>query len=709
MRKARKKSLRKQKAKKVKHLKTSEFVDREFSLLEFNQRVLEMADDNNIPLLERLKFLTIFHSNLDEFFMKRMEANKRIKVYNVTESDGEEKIFSYNQPKSIRKKILELMTRADKIYTGSLLPLLKSHGIQLIDWKDLTPKELEFVNEIFIKKIFPILTPLAVDPGHPFPHISNLSTSLAVAMRYPGRSELFFARVKVPKVFPEWVQLGPRNHHELRWINLSDIISHHLEKLFPNMEIVDSFPFRIIRNIELEPDEDEADDILEMMEQILKERRFGNVVKLAVPSKANTWLLRFLMAELELNDEDIYEMKELLNYSGLKVIADLEIADYHYKPWTPTIPEALVEDPISIFHSISETDILVHHPYESFSASVEIFILTAVRDPNVLAIKMTLYRTNDNSQLIPALIRAAEAGKSVVCLIELKARLDEARNISWAQKLEEAGVHIVYGIVGLKTHCKLALIVRQEDKGIKCYTHIGTGNYNSVTANLYTDLGLITTNQEINNEVVELFHHITGRSQKREYKHLLVAPNNMKARFLEMINAEAKNARDSKPAYIIAKCNGLEDQDIIQALYKASQSGAKIDLIVRGICTLRPGLKDKSENIRVISIVDRFLEHSRIYFFQNGQEIPYDGLFYMGSADWMGRNLDRRIEVCTPIHDFELKQQILFILSTLLSDKVQAWEMKSDGQYVRLKASDNQDTSAQQKLMNYYFERSFQR
>ncbi|MCB0355818.1 MAG: polyphosphate kinase 1 [Bdellovibrionales bacterium] len=702
-----KKVTSKSKVSKVKRLKTGEYVDRELSMLEFNRRVLEQALDTHLPLLERVRFLTIFHSNLDEFFMKKIEASKRVKYYSVTEDDGEEKVYNYDQHKLIRKNALHLLDSAEQGFINSIEPELKKIGIHFIKWDELNSKELETISEMFDKKIFPILTPLAVDPGHPFPHISNLSTSLAVSLRYPGRPDLFFARVKVPKVFPEWILLTPKNNHELRYISFTEVISRNLDKLFPNMEIVATLPFRTTRNIELEPEEDETDDILEMMEQILKERRFGNVVKLEVPENANPWLLRFLMAELDLSEDDIYELKTILDYSSLRTIADLDIPEYHYKPWTPIIPDSLAEEPISIFHSISENDILVHHPYESFNASVEKFITSAVSDPNVLAIKMTLYRTNENSRLIKSLMRAAESGKSVVCLIEVKARLDEARNISWAQKLEEAGVHIVYGIVGLKTHCKLALVVRQEEKGIKCYSHIGTGNYNSTTAKLYTDLGLMTSHEEINNEVVELFHHITGRSQKREYKNLLVAPNNMKPQFIDMILNEAKNAREGKPAYIIAKCNGLEDQDIIQALYAASRSGVKIDLLIRGICTLRPGLKDKSENIRVISVVDRFLEHSRIYFFSNGHENPFAGNFYIGSADWMGRNLERRIEVCAPILNKDLKKQVLFILSTMLSDRKQAWEMQSDGSYKQLKSSGSkEDLSGQYQLMAYYRERT---
>ncbi|MCB0391043.1 MAG: polyphosphate kinase 1 [Bdellovibrionales bacterium] len=707
MRKVRKKISRKQKSKKVKRIKAGEFIDREFSMLEFNRRVLEQALDKNLPLLERVRFLTIFHSNLDEFFMKRVEASKRVKIYSVTEESGEDKVYNYDQYKLIRKQVLGLISVAEECYAKDLLPLLKSHGMHLIKWEELSSKELQIVNDMFDNKIFPILTPLAVDPGHPFPHISNLSTSLAVSLRYPGRSELFFARVKIPKVFPEWVLVTPKNNQELRWISLREIIERNLDKLFPNMEIVATLPFRTTRNIELEPEEEEADDILEMMEQILKERKFGNVVKLEIPKNPDPWLLRFLTAELELSEDDIYELHELLDYSSLNTIADIDIADYHFKPWSPVVPKALADDPISIFHCLSEGDILVHHPYESFGASVENFIISAVNDPNVLAIKMTLYRTNENSRLIRSLMRAAEAGKTVVCLIELKARLDEARNISWAQKLEEAGVHIVYGIVGLKTHCKVALVVKQEDPGIKSYCHIGTGNYNSQTAKLYTDLGLMTSNESITKEVVELFHHITGRSQKREYKNLLVAPNNMKLQFIEKILNEAKNARDGKPAYIIAKCNGLEDQEIIQALYTASKSGVKIDLIIRGICTLRPNQKDLSENIRVISIVDRFLEHSRIYYFADGQEDPCQGQFFMGSADWMSRNLERRIEVCTPIFDLNLKKEIFYFLSTLIGDRVQAWELNSDGSYARLKSNATSKTiSAQAQLMEYYLEHS---
>ncbi len=512
-----------------------EFLNREIQWLEFNARVLHEAVDERTPLLERVRFLGIFTSNLDEFFMKRVGGLKRQVEVGVERRAGG--LTPVQQLAAIRAKVLPLLRTQADCYRKAIAPELEKRGVGLVPWDRLTAKEKAFATGYFKANVFPVLTPLAVDPALPFPFISNLSVSLGVTLRHPEREEKLFARIKVPKIFPQWFQVrgdeatvGP-----FRFVSLTDVLRHNLKGLFPDMEILDVMPFRITRNADIDRDEEDTDDLLETIAEELKQRRFAEIVRLEHGPDPDPWMLQFLKEELELTDADVYECPALLDYADLKPVADLAIPELKYEAWTPLVPPPLQDDQAGIFQAIKSADLLVHHPYESFGASVERFIKAAVDDPKVLAIKMTLYRTGDDSPFIPLLIRAAEKGKQVVVLIELKARFDEERNIHWAQELEDAGVHVVYGVVGLKTHAKVALVIRQESDGVQCYVHLGTGNYHKDTAKLYTDVGLFTSKPAFCEDVVELFHFLTGRSLKRTYRKLLVAPSGMKDRFLEMI------------------------------------------------------------------------------------------------------------------------------------------------------------------------------
>lgn len=682
---------------------TELFLNRELEWLEFNSRVLHEAVDERTPLLERVKFLEIFTSNLDEFFMKRVGGLKKQIVAGVR-SRSLDGLTPSEQINLIREKVKKLLHEYSRTFSLSIRPDLSKNGIHLLSWDDLRDEEKNFSDQYFKKNVFPVLTPLSVDPAHPFPFISNLSTSLGVTLKHPEDDEKLFARVKIPMVLQQWIRLSlDEPNGEYRFIGLYDLIRKNIGKLFPNMEIVDVMPFRITRNADLERDEEDTEDLLELIEEELRERRFADVVRLEHGPDANPWMLNLLMDELDLRIEDLYEVPFFDEIVSLKGVSSLNIPKLRYEQWTPcVIPEVLDQN---IFSVIKERDILVHHPYESFSASVEQFIKLASEDPLVLAIKMTLYRIGDNSPFVPFLIRAAESGKQVVCLIELKARFDEERNIQWAQALESAGVHVVYGIVGLKTHAKVALVVRNEGDGLRCYAHFGTGNYHVQTSNLYTDLGFFTSNPEYTNEIVDLFHFLTGVSRKRDFKKILVAPINMKDRFLELIESEIKNYLNGRPARIIAKMNSLEDQSIIRSLYRASNVGVSIDLIVRGFSVIRPQVKGLSVNIRVISVIGRFLEHSRIFYFQNGELDPINGEFFIGSADWMRRNLLARLEVVCPIEDRGLREKCWEILQLIINDKRQAWEMQSDGHYEQRVPETESQIGSQSLLMNLTRER----
>ena len=688
---------RKKKPKVLEHPRSSEveFTNREVGWLNFNRRVLNEADDARTPLLERVRFLSICNSNMDEFFMKRVGGLKRQVALGISpkSSDGKTPI---QQLQEIRLQILQIVKHQAHAYAGVLKPALKENGIQLLKWGDLSAKEKEWMHRYYIKNVFPVLTPLSVDPGHPFPFISNLSTSLGITLRHPEREERLFARVKVPQVLPQWIRIES-DASECRFVSLLEVIKENLSGLFPAMQVLNVMPFRLTRNADITRDEEDAEDLLEMIEEELRMRRFAEVVRLEHGPNPDPWMLKFLIEELELTDDDVFEVSEELDYTTLNIVADADFPKLKYEPWAPVLPPAFSEDdPLQVFHLLRHSDQLVHHPYESFSGSVEKFIRAAADDPKVLAIKMTLYRTGDNSPFIKSLIRAAEAGKQVVCLVELKARFDEERNIYWAQELENAGVHVVYGVVGLKTHAKTTLIVRQELEGLKCYAHIGTGNYNVTTARFYTDLGLFTSREEITSELVEFFHFLTGRSLKNNYENLLIAPVNMFSRFKMMIEREGEHAKAGRPAQIFAKMNNMEENDIALVLYAASQKGADVDLLIRGFCCLRPGVPGLSEKVRVFSVIGRFLEHSRIFYFRNGMINPLDGDFYIGSADWMYRNLHARVECVVPIKEKALKEKIWELIQLHLKDSRQTWDMHADGSYTQRKGG---ETGVQAQLM----------
>jgi len=673
----------------------TEFTNREIGWLNFNRRVLFEAEDPRTPLLERLKFIGISNSNLDEFFMKRVGGLKRQVAFGISpkSSDGKTPV---QQLLEIRKIVQQMVKDQDHCYAKLLKPALKDKNIHLLKWKELSAKEKEIAQKYYMKNVFPVLTPLSVDPGHPFPFISNLSTSLGVTLKAPNSDEKMFARVKIPQVLAPWVRVD-LGTAEYKFVSLVEVIKENLKDLFPNMQVLEVMPFRLTRNADITRDEEDAEDLLEMIEEELRLRRFAEVVRLEHGPNPDPWMLKFLMEELELTEDDIYEVQEELDYSGLAFLGDLPLPQLRFDPWAPIVPPAFNdEDPTQIFNVIRHSDQLVHHPYESFSATVEKFIRAAAEDPKVLAIKMTLYRTGDNSPFIKSLVRAAEMGKQVVCLVELKARFDEERNIYWAQALENAGVHVVYGIVGLKTHAKTSLVVRQEAEGLRCYAHIGTGNYNITTSRYYTDMGLLTAREELTSELVEFFHYLTGRSLKSDYKYLLVAPVNMFTRFKQMIDREIENAKAGKPSGIIAKMNNMEENDISLALYKASQAGVSIELLIRGFCCVRPGVKGLSEKVKVISTIGRFLEHSRIFYFRNGAADPIDGEFFIGSADWMYRNLHARVECVVPILDRALKEKIWEALQAHLKDHRQTWDMNADGNYTQRKGH---EIGVQQQLM----------
>ncbi len=677
------------------------FFNRDHSWIEFNARVLEMCADATTPLLERVRFMAIYSRNLDEFYMKRVGA-----LRHAIETGTSPASFGPLTPAQVLHTIRTRVTQLDALQTAilkdQLLPALREAGIQLLDWSDLSDAERAEAQAWFRRNVFPILTPLAVDPGHRFPFISNMSVSLGLVVRRPGEPETMFARVKVPEL--------PSRMYELRsgrrFLPVQEIIEHNLEELFPGMEILQVLPFRVTRDAEIEPERDASDDLLESVEQKLKERKFARVVRLEVTAGASPRILRFLMEELDLGAEDIYESKGLTDYGILDAIADIDMPALRYSRWTPLPPVELAgEEGSSIFSRIRKGDILLHHPYQSFDLSVEKFISTAADDPKVLCIKQSLYRTSGDSPFISSLIRAAESGKQVAVLVELRARFDEARNIEWARKLENAGVHVAYGVIGLKTHTKTALVVRQESDGIRCYGHIGTGNYNSRTARVYEDIGILTSDPLITEDLVGLFNYMTGRSRQTRFNKLLIAPVSMKRRFIELIEREIQIQKSGSPGRIIAKMNQVEDRGVMDALYRASKAGVQVDLIVRGFCCLRPGVAGLSENIRVRSILGRFLEHSRIFYFGCGKSEPLDGEFFIGSADWMYRNLQTRVEAATPIERLEHRRVLWTTLEYALADVRQSWQLRSDGVYVRvagdaLAKDDPRQLGLHQRLMN---------
>lgn len=659
------------------------YLNRELSWLDFNARVLAEALDERVPLLERLKFLAIFSTNLDEFYMVRV-AGLRRKVAAGSTQYAPDPLAPEEQLDAIRHRVRDLIGQRREVLKRELLPRLAQHGIQLVGMDALEEAERARVHAFFEAQAFPVLTPLAVDPGHPFPYISNLSLSLAVDIKDPVTGKAHFARVKVPRSLPRWVPIG-RGHC---YVPLEEVIGAHLGALFAGMVVERWYTFRITRYSDLDLGQmDQPEDLLETIEQQVFQRRFGEVVRLEVqrdmPERIRTLLLEEL-SESEtqlvapLGPDDVHDTDDLLELGDLMQLAMLDLPDLRDPPHAPQVPSAF-RDSRNMFEAIRERDILVHHPYESFGASVEAFLEAAANDPQVLAIKLTLYRTSGDTAIVRALTEAAEAGKQVAVIIELQARFDETNNITFARTMESVGIHVAYGLPGLKTHAKTILVVRRDHDGIRRYVHIGTGNYNSKTARLYTDMGLFSCHPELGADLSDLFNSLTGVSRQKFYRRLAVAPVSLRARLLELIDRETAHARAGKGGRIIAKMNALVDPEIIAALYRASQAGAQIDLIVRGICCLVPGLAGTSEHIRVISIIGRFLEHSRIAYFANAGHPEY----YIGSADWMPRNFDRRVEVMTPIDDPALHKGIEAVLSTCLNDNRQAWELGADGQYRR--------------------------
>ena len=684
----------------------AEFLDRDLSWLQFNRRVLHEALDPRTPLLERLLFLGIFTSNLDEFFMKRVGTVR-------TPRGDKTQLADYEPPvrrlAAIRESVLPMLRDQARAFRDEIRPALSERGIHLLNWSGLTPSEQEQANRYFRDNVFPVLTPQSVDPSHPFPFMSNLSVSLAVAMANPYTDEKLFARVKVPKLLPQWIELSGAESGQRRFVALRDLIQENLPILFSGMTIREVMPLRVTRSAAVEYDLDEDEDLLEMVTEELRQRRLQKVVRLEHRPAQDRWLLEMVVEQLDLPPDRVYELEGELDYTDFAQIAALKVPELRYTPWTPTVPPALASDDADMFSLIRSGDLVVHHPYESFDATVSKFIRVAVDDSNVLAIKLIVYRTSDDSPFVPLLIQAAEQGKQVACLVELLARFDEQRNIRWANALEDAGVHVVYGILGVKTHVKAAVVVRREPDGLRSYVHIGTGNYNPQTAKLYTDLGLFTCQSEIAADIVELFHSLTGRSIKQDYDRLLVAPVNMKERFLSMIHRERDNHLAGKPAHILAKMNQIEDREIVRALYQASQAGVPIDLIVRGFCTLRPGLPELSPTIRVISVIGRFLEHSRIFYFRNAAEDPLEGEFFIGSADWMYRNLESRVEAVTPILSRPARERCWEIMQVILADQRQAWDMQSDGSYRQRVPGPGTDPIAAQGTHQVLMDRTRQR
>ncbi len=665
------------------------YINRELSILEFQRRVLEEAYDCSTPLLERVKFLAIVSSNMDEFFMVRVAGLKKQVDARVSDfpPDG---LSPSQQLIAIRKLALELLKQAHDCWKDQLLPELKKAGIHVLDYTQLTKRQKDVMQKYFDEVVFPVLTPLAFDPGHPFPHISNLSLNLAVLVRDKNGKE-FFARIKVPPSLPRLTPIKrssgstrkdgsvPHSHY---FVWLEQIIAAHVHLLFPGMEVLAAHPFRVTRDADLDIQEIEAADLLETMAQSVRQRRFGSVVRVTINPAMPNHLRQILIENLQLDRGDMYTVSGPLGLSALMALSSIERYDLRHAPYKPPTPVmldcALPES--DLFATIRCRDFLLHHPYDSFTPVVD-FLSRAAQDPSVLAIKQTLYRVGKNPPIVSALLEAAENGKQVAVLVELKARFDEESNIGWARKLESEGVHVVYGLLGLKTHSKIALIVRQEADGIHRYVHLATGNYNAVTANLYEDLGMFTCDPEIGADATDLFNYLTGYSAKKDYRKLLVAPINLRARMEALIQREIEHQQSGKPGRLIFKMNHLVDAGMIQKLYSASQAGVQIDLIVRGTCCLRPGMKGISDNIRVLSIVGRYLEHSRIYYFGNGGEEQ----IYLGSADLMPRNIDRRVEVLFPIQQPEMIQHIREnILATYLKDNVKARLMRADGSYERI-------------------------
>jgi len=684
------------------------YINRELSLLEFQRRVLEEAWDENNPLLERLKFIAIFGSNMDEFFMVRVSGSRKQVEAGVMDvsPDG---MTPRDELAAIRKLSQELLHEAQQYLQRKILPKLDKAGVHVLEYDKLTESQKEKADKYFTDVVYPVLTPLALDTGHPFPHISNLSLNLAIVIRDKKGNEKF-ARLKVPDTLPRLVPIKRSSgaerkdgtiphHHYFAW--LEQVIAANLNVLFPGMEVVSVHPFRIVRDADIEIQELEADDLLETMQQNIRKRKFGSVVQVAVYPSMPESIRDLLVDNLEVTRNDIYTLHHPLGLGSLwQLYSNVERRDLKDTPYKPNIPKPLrsLSDPGDIFDAIRAENIFVHHPYDSFSPVID-FLTAAARDPNVLAIKQTVYRVGTNAPVVEALLEAAERGKQVAVLVELKARFDEESNIGWARALEQVGVHVVYGLVGLKTHCKITMVVRKEGEGIRRYLHLATGNYNAVTSRVYEDVGIFTCDEDMGADATDLFNYLTGYSTKQDYKKLLIAPVNLRQKIEGLIKREVEHAQAGEKARIIFKMNSLVDDRMIQLLYQASQAGVKVDLLVRGMCCLRPGIKGISENIRVISVVGRYLEHSRIYYFQNNGN---DEL-YLGSADLMPRNLNHRVEVVFPVesktHIRHLRDKVL---ERYFKDNTRARILEADGSYKRVKPADGEKPfDIQNHLMGY--------
>ena len=658
----------------------SPYRDRELSWLDFDARVLELCEDESIPLLERIRFLSIFSSNLDEFFMVRV-ASVKAKVERGINSINSAGLNPQQLLSAILDHTQKLVTRQVELFHNSLIPKLAEEGIEFIKIGDLTEEETKHLNEYYKQRIFPVLTPLVVDPSHPFPYISGLSLNIGINIESNSDHDITFARVKVPTNLPRFIKTSTTSSH--RFILIDELIAENLSELFPGVKIKDHFFFRVTRNQDLDLDEDETEDILETMEKELTRRRFGPPVRLEVDKVIARGVLDELIDELEIEPHDVIKYDSPLDLTALSQIADLNFPHLKYKPFrsevSPELRDVDPESSDSYFAALRKGEILLHHPYQSFTSSVVQFLENAARDPHVLAIKQTLYRTSGDSPIVEALIEAAEAGKQVLAVVEIRARFDEMANVRWARKLEEVGVHVVYGLMGLKTHAKLSLVVREEGDGLRRYCHVGTGNYNPKTARFYDDLGLLSCEPTLGDDLSRLFNELSGYSTKHEYSRILVAPHSLRNSLLSKIRREIRHHLDGKPAWIRLKLNSLLDEEIINALYEAAEFGVKIEIVVRGICAVKYSTQAQRENIKVRSILGRFLEHSRIYYFKNDGEDEY----FIGSADVMHRNLDRRVEALVRIDNDKHKNRLKGILDDSFSDEYSTWKLLEDNNWSR--------------------------
>src|SRR5688500_5971076 len=668
------------------------FIDREISWVRFNQRVLELAEDPTLPLLERARFLAIFASNLDEFFMVRVAGLKRRIAAGVAVRAASG-LMPREQLETLWTESRALMERHAQALVD-LMPELGKQGIEIVRWAELDREEQKLCKKLFKDRIFPVLTPLAVDPAHPFPYISGLSLNLAVVVRHPKTGTEHFARVKVPPTFGRFVGLGNQ-----RFVPIEDVIGEHLKKLFNGMEVLGAHTFRVTRNEDLKVEEDDAENLLKALEKELLRRRFGAPVRLEVEQSMDPKVLDLLVSELGVGRDEVVTLPGPLDLTGLHSIADLPRDDLKYDASLPSTLPSLAEvessSPVDVFDSVRRHDVLLHHPYDSFATSVQRFLEQAAADPHVLAIKQTLYRTSGDSPIIDALVDAAEAGKQVLVIVEIKARFDEQANIRWARKLEQAGCHVVYGLVGLKTHCKLALVVRDEPEGIRRYTHIGTGNYNPKTARQYEDLGLLTTDEATGEDVAHLFNNLSGWSRNASYEELLVAPDSVRSGLIAAIRNEVAHHRAGRPARIRVKANSIVDEALIDELYAASRAGVPVDLLIRGICAVRPGGEGLSETIRIRSILGRYLEHSRILYFENGGE----PVAWIGSADLMHRNLDRRVEVLVKLPSPRKVGEVSALLDLAFDPHTEGWDLEHDGTWRKATSPDEQPLRNLQEVL----------